>query len=194
MPGRVNAGLGPLKSVRFLDTGTERRYIPCAMKDAALLEQWKTAPRVDDIMRYIQKRIDDRRRTGILYDDEIRTELGIWLTEVLADRPAYDSTLQHYMDTLGDWRLQLHPHLGTHRGRIGRIFVWIKHRLIYPPLRWIVEQVEVNAWRQDRLNLNLMRILEETVVENGRLKARVARLEQAEAERSPAPPEEKPGP
>jgi hypothetical protein len=164
------------------------------MKDAAPLEQWKTAPRVDDIMRYIQKRIDDRRRTGILFDDEIRTELGIWLTEVLADRPVYDSTLQHYMDTLGDWRLQLHPHLATHRGLAGRIFLWIKRRILYPPMRWIVEQVEANAWRQDRLNLNLMRILEETVVENGRLKARVARLEQAEAERSPAPQEEKPGP
>jgi len=41
-----------------------------------LLDKWKTAPRVDDIMRYLQKRIDARRRTGILFDDEIRTELG----------------------------------------------------------------------------------------------------------------------
>jgi hypothetical protein len=164
------------------------------MNETALLLQWKTAPRVDDIMRYIQKRIDDRRRTGILFDDEIRTELGIWLTEVLADRPAYESTLQHYLDTLGEWRLQLHPHLGTHRGRIGNLFVWIKKRILAPPLRWIVEQVEVNAWRQDRLNQSLMRILEETVVENGRLKARVARLEKAEAERTAPAAEETPAP
>ena len=70
------------------------------MDEPALLDKWKTAPRVDDIMRYLQKRIDARRRTGILFDDEIRTELGVWLTEVLADRPADESTLQHYLDTL----------------------------------------------------------------------------------------------
>jgi hypothetical protein len=164
------------------------------MTDASLMEKWKTAPSVDEIMRHIQRRIETRRRTGILFDDEIRTELGIWLTEVLADRPAYESTLQHYLDTLGEWRLQLHPHLATHRGPAGKVFVWIKKRILYPPLRWIVEQVEVNAWRQDRLNLSLMRILEETVVENGRLKARVARLEKAEAERSAPAPGETPTP
>ncbi len=160
------------------------------MNESALLEKWKMAPRVDDIMRYLQKRIDERRRTGILFDDEIRTELGIWLIEVLADRPADESTLQHYLDTLGEWRLQLHPRLATHRGLPGKVFVWIKKRILYPPLRWIVEQVEVNAWRQDRLNLTLLRVLEETVVENGRLKARVAVLERIEAERSAPKPGE----
>ncbi len=164
------------------------------MNEPALLEKWKTAPRVDDIMRYLQKRIDHRRSNGILFDDEIRTELGIWLTEVLADRPADESTLQHYLDTLGEWRLQLHPHLATHRGLPGKVFVWIKKRILYPPLRWIVEQVEVNAWRQDRLNMAMLRVLEETVIENGRLKARVARLEKAEAERSAPAPEETPVP
>jgi hypothetical protein len=145
-------------------------------------------------MAYVQKRIEQRRKGGIIFDDEIRTELGIWLTEVLADRQANESTLQHYLDTLGEWRLQLHPHLATHRGLPGKVFVWIKKRILYPPLRWIVEQVEVNARRQDRLNLALLRVLEETVIENGRLKARVARLEKAEADRSAPAPEETPVP
>jgi len=164
------------------------------MDETALLDQWKTNPRVDDIMGYLQKRIDDRRRSGILYDDEIRTELGFWLTEVLAGRPSGESTLQHYLSMTGEWRLQLHPSLSTHRGLIGRIFLWIKKRILYPPLRWIIEQNEMNAARQDHLNLSLLNILEETILENGRLKARVARLEKASAERTPPGPGEPPQP
>jgi hypothetical protein len=142
-----------------------------------LLEKWKSSPHVDDIMAYVQKRIEERRKGGVLYDDEIRAETGMWLSEVLVDRAHEDSALRHYLDTIGEWRQQLHPNLSTHRGFFGRVFLWIKKKILSPPFRWIIEQVEVNAWRQDRLNLSLLDLIEELAMENGRLKARLAKLE-----------------
>ena len=147
------------------------------MEASALLEKWKTSPHVDDIMAFVQKRIEERRKGGVLYDDEIRSETGLWLSEVLVDRAREDSALRHYLDTIGDWRQQLHPNFSTHRGFFGRIFLWIKRKILYPPFRWIVEQNEVNAWRQDRLNLSVLDLIEELAMENGRLKARIAKLE-----------------
>lgn len=154
------------------------------MNETGLFEKWKTTPDVDEIMSYIRKRIDDRRRGGVLYEDEVRSEASLWLTEVLIERSYGESSLQHYLDTLGDWRMQLHPNFSTHRGPVGRLFVWVKKRLLHPPLRWIVEQVEVNAWRQDRLNIQLLNLLEETAWEIGRLKSRLSRLEREAENRS----------
>jgi hypothetical protein len=61
------------------------------------------------------QRVNDRRRGGVLYEDEIRSETAIWLSEVMVDKSHDDSTIQHYLDTVGDWRLQLHPNFTTHR-------------------------------------------------------------------------------
>ncbi len=164
------------------------------MDAAALFAKWKTSPDVDEIMAYIQNRIEERRRGGVLFEDEVRAEAGLWLSEVLIERAQTDSTLQHYLDTIGEWLMQLHPNFSTHRGGFGRILVWIKKRILRPPMRWLVEQVESNAWRQDRLNLQLLSLLEEMAWEIGRLKSRLARLEKGAAEtppEGPAPPGDK---
>jgi hypothetical protein len=163
------------------------------MDTQAPLDKWKTSPNVDEIMAFIQRKIDERRRGGVLYDDEIRAETAIWLSELLVDQAHGESSIQHYLDTVGDWRLLLHPNFSTHRGRIGRLALWFKKRILYPPLRWIVEHGEANAWRQDRLNLMLLNLIEEMALETGRLKARLARLEKerAPSETPPPPPDQK---
>jgi hypothetical protein len=115
----------------------------------------------------------------------------MWLADVMNNNRTDDSVLQDYLDTLGQWRLQLHPNFSSHRGRFGRMLVWLKKYVLYPPLRWVVEIIEVNAWRQDRLNASLLNLVEEMALEIGRLRARLDSLERADRrsdEPSPAGP------
>lgn len=144
-----------------------------------MLERWASAPDVDEIMAFIRDRIEARRRGGVFYEDEVRSEASLWLSEILIERAAGESSLHQQLDSLGDWRLQLHPNFTTHRGRVGRLGVWVKRRILLPPLRWLLEPVESNAWRQDRLNVKLLHLIEEMAWEIGRLKSRLARLEKA---------------
>ena len=147
------------------------------METSVLLDKWKTSPEVDEIMAHLRKQIEERHAGGRYGRDELRRETALWLSEVMSGPASGESALHHYLDTIGEWRMQLHPNFSTHRGRIGRVFVWLKKRVLYPPLRWIVEVVEVNAWRQDRLNISLLNLLEEMALEIGRLRARLDRLE-----------------
>lgn len=146
------------------------------MNKDALLEKWAAAPDVPEIMSYLRERIARRQASGRDDRDEIRSETAVWLAEVMSRDRSAESVLRHQLDTAGEWRLQLHPNFTTHRGRLGRILVWVKRRLLYPPLRWIVEVVEVNAWRQDRMNASTLNLLEEMALEIGRLRAKVDRL------------------
>jgi len=81
----------------------------------------------------------------------------------------------------------LHPNFTTHRGFVGRLGLWVKKRLLLPPLRWLVEPVEANAWRQDRLNVRLLRRVEEMAAEIGRLKSRLAKLEKGGPDKAERP-------
>jgi septal ring factor EnvC (AmiA/AmiB activator) len=159
------------------------------MDEKALLESWASTPDVDEIMAFIRDRIEARRRGGVLYEDEVRSEASLWLSEILIERAASESSLHQQLDSLGDWRLQLHPNFTSHRGRIGRLGVWVKRRILLPPLRWLLEPVESNAWRQDRLNIKLLHLIEEMAWEIGRLKSRLARLEKSRTEASAKPDE-----
>jgi len=158
------------------------------MDKDALPDKWKNSPDVREIMTYLRGRIAERHASGSLEPDEIRSETAVWLAEVMSERPAGESVLRHYLDTIGSWRLQLHPNFSSHRGWIGRVLVWIKRRVLYPPLRWVVEVVEVNAWRQDRLNEAYLNLLEEMALEIGRLRARLDRLAGDRDASPPSPP------
>lgn len=158
------------------------------------LDKWKISPKVEEIMAHLRKRIEERHAGGACSRDEIRGETAIWLADVMSNRLSDDSVLQNYLDTLGLWRLQLHPNFSSHRGGIGRVLVWLKKRVLYPPLRWIVEVVEVNAWRQDRLNLSLLNLLEEMALEIGRLRARLDSLERTGVRSEPPSPADPPKP
>lgn len=147
------------------------------MDEKERLDLWTASPDVDEIMAFLRDKIESRRRGGVLYEDEIRSEASLWLSEVLIERAAGESSLHQQLDSLDDWRLQLHPNFSTHRGRIGRLAIWFKKHILLPPMRWLVEPVESNAWRQDRLNIKLLHLLEEMAWEIGRLKSRLARLE-----------------
>lgn|GEM_PF-4927436 len=148
-----------------------------AMDEKESLARWADAPDVDEIMARLRGRIEARRRGGALYEDEIRSEASLWLSEILVERDEDSTALHQQLDALGDWRPMLHPNFTTHRGLIGRLGLWIKQRILLPPLRWLVEPVEANAWRQDRLNVRLLRLVEEMAAEIGRLKSRLAGLE-----------------
>lgn len=147
------------------------------MDERTLFERWSESPDVDEIMARLRDRIETRRRGGALYEDEIRSEASLWLSEILVERDEGETALQQQLDSLGEWRPMLHPNFSTHRGPIGRFGVWVKRRILLPPLRWLLEPVEANAWRQDRLNVRLLRLAEEMAREIGRLKSRLARLE-----------------
>jgi hypothetical protein len=152
------------------------------MDEGDLLEKWKTSPDVEEIMLQIRRGIEERRAGGSYSRNELRSETAIWLSEVMSSRASGESILHHHLDTVGQWRMQLHPNFSSHRGWIGRVLVSIKKHILYPPLRWVVEFIEVNAWRQDRLNVSLLNLLEEMALEIGLLRARLDRLEQAKAE------------
>jgi hypothetical protein len=147
------------------------------MDEKALFARWTSSPDVDEIMAHLRGRIEARRRGGALYEDEIRSEASLWLSEILVERDEDATALHQQLDALGEWRPMLHPNFTTHRGLAGRIGLWVKRRILRPPLRWLVEPVEANAWRQDRLNVRLLRLVEEMAAEIGRLKSRLARLE-----------------
>ncbi|MDD8027679.1 MAG: hypothetical protein PHI34_14350 [Acidobacteriota bacterium] len=157
------------------------------MDEKASLERWTESPDVDEIMAFLRGRIEARRRGGALYEDEIRSEASLWLSEILVERDEGETALHQQLDSLGDWRPMLHPNFSTHRGFIGRIGVWVKKHVLLPPLRWLVEPVEANAWRQDRLNVRLLRLVEEMAREIGRLKARLAKLEKETPEKTDRP-------
>ena len=86
--------------------------------------------------------------------------------------------LPELLDDEDDWRVNPSLSLSSHRPIAGRTIIWLKRALLLPLTRWLYDYSRENFARQERLNFALMACVQELVVENVRLAARVDALEQ----------------
>jgi hypothetical protein len=75
-----------------------------------------------------------------------------------------------------EWLLQTHLRFSSHRPVLGPLIVFLKRRVLLPPLRWLYEFSLDNFRRQQRVNRLLFVCLEELAIENAKLRLDLARL------------------
>jgi hypothetical protein len=84
-------------------------------------------------------------------------------------------------ELLGDpetWRLQTAIRYQSHRGRVGRVIVFVKQRLLMPVFRWLFEYSRDNFERQRRMNDVLCACVQDLAIETVRLRREIRRLTQ----------------
>jgi hypothetical protein len=106
------------------------------------------------------------------------------LARALEQRDRQHLLLPELLEDEDDWRVNPSMRLSSHRPIAGRSIVWLKQKLLLPLTRWLYDYSRENFARQERLNFALMACVQELVVENVRLTARVDALEQG---RGPGP-------
>jgi hypothetical protein len=108
------------------------------------------------------------------------------LARALEQRDRQSLLLPELLDDEDEWRVNPSLRLASHRPIAGGTIIWLKQKLLLPLTRWLYDYSRENFARQERLNFALMACVQELVVENVRLAARVAALEHGSAD-SPAP-------
>ncbi len=103
------------------------------------------------------------------------------LARALEQRDRQLLLLPELLDDEDDWRVDPSLRLSSHRPIAGRAIVWLKQKLLLPLTRWLYDYSRENFARQERLNFALMACVQQLVVENVRLAARVEALEQRRA-------------
>ena len=82
-------------------------------------------------------------------------------------------------ELLGDpetWRLDTSMRYQSHRAGIGSALIFVKRRVLMPPLRWLFEYSRDNFERQRRMNEVLAACVQELAIETARLRQEVRRL------------------
>jgi hypothetical protein len=74
-------------------------------------------------------------------------------------------------------RLRLPLSFSSHRAGIGPAIVFVKRRVLLPLTRWLYEYSLENFRRQERINRLLFACLEELAIENGKLRQKIAGLQ-----------------
>jgi hypothetical protein len=103
------------------------------------------------------------------------------LSRALEQRDRQHLLLPELLQDEDDWRVNPALRLESHRPIAGRTIIWLKQTLLLPITRWLYDYSRENFARQERLNFALMACLQELVVENVRLAARVDALERGRA-------------
>jgi hypothetical protein len=92
-------------------------------------------------------------------------------------------------ELLGDpdsWRLETAMRYQSHRsGGAAAAVLFLKRRLLMPPLRWLFEYSRNNFERQRRVNQVLFACVQELAIETARLRAELRRAETRRAGDSP---------
>lgn len=100
------------------------------------------------------------------------------LARALEQRDRQLLLLPELLDDEDDWRVDPSLRFASHRPIAGGAIIWLKQKLVLPVTRWLYDYSRENFARQERLNFVLMACVQQLAVENARLAARVATLEQ----------------
>ena len=145
----------------------------------------------EDVMAEVRARVraevrERLARGGVrAFDDEaVFLAAERLLAQALEQRDRQQLLLPELLEDEDDWRVNPSMRLSSHRPIAGRSIVWLKQKLLLPLTRWLYDYSRENFARQERLNFALMACVQELVVENVRLTARVDALEQG---RGPGP-------
>jgi hypothetical protein len=148
----------------------------------------------EDVMEEVRARVRAEVRTRLArggvraFDDEaVFFAAEQLLARALEQRDRQQLLLPELLEDEDDWRVNPSLRLASHRPIAGRTIIWLKQKLLLPVTRWLYDYSRENFARQERLNFALMACLQELVVENVRLAARVDVLERGPAGGS-APP------
>jgi len=145
----------------------------------------------EDVMAEVRARVraevrERLARGGVrAFDDEaVFLAAERLLARALEQRDRQQLLLPELLEDEDDWRVNPSMRLSSHRPIAGRSIVWLKQKLLLPLTRWLYDYSRENFARQERLNFALMACVQELVVENVRLTARVDALEHG---RGPGP-------
>ncbi len=148
----------------------------------------------EDVMAEVRARVRTQLRARLVrggvraFDDE-----GVFLAaeqliaRALEQRDRQLLLLPELLDDEDDWRVDPSLRLSSHRPIAGRAIIWLKQTFVLPVTRWLYDYSRENFARQERLNFVLMACIQELVVENVRLAARVAALEPPHSDEAPSP-------
>ena len=132
-------------------------------------------------------------RSGVTEFQDEATFLTVerLLSRALDQRERQLLLLPELLDDEDDWRVNPSLRLSSHRPIAGNAIVWLKQKLVLPVTRWLYDYSRENFARQERLNFVLMACLQQLLIENARLSARLDALEPTRA--ASAAPEREPG-
>lgn len=138
----------------------------------------------EDVMTEVRARVRTRLRARLArggvraFDDEaVFLAAEQLLSRALDQRDRQLLLLPELLDDEDDWRVNPSLRLASHRPIAGRTIIWLKQKFVLPVTRWLYDYSRENFARQERLNFVLMACVQELVVENVRLAARVDALE-----------------
>ena len=143
----------------------------------------------EDVMAEVRARVRTEVRARLArggvraFDDEaVFLAAEQLLSRALEQRDRQHLLLPELLQDEDDWRVNPALRLESHRPIAGRTIIWLKQKLLLPVTRWLYDYSRENFARQERLNFALMACVQELVVENVRLAARVDTLERGRAD------------
>jgi hypothetical protein len=147
----------------------------------------ETPVRVDGVMSEIETSVRDDLRWRLIArggpadfrDAEIFERVSAVLGRA-ADRRDRDVLL--LPELLADeqaWKPAAELRFSSHRPVIGPLIVFLKRRILLPPMRWLFEYADENFRRQEYVNRIVMACLEELAIENARLRVDMKKLQRA---------------
>jgi hypothetical protein len=146
----------------------------------------------EDVMTEVRARVRAEVRARLarggvkaFEDEAVFQAVEQLFARALDQRDRQQLLLPELLDDEDDWRVNPSLRLASHRPIAGRTVIWLKQKLLLPLTRWLYDYSRENFARQERLNFVLMACVQELVVENVRLAARVDALEHGR-ETSPA--------
>jgi hypothetical protein len=138
----------------------------------------------EDVMAEVRARVRAEVRARLArggvraFDDEaVFLAAEQLLSRALNQRDRQQLLLPELLQDEDEWRVNPALRLESHRPIAGRTIIWLKQKLLLPITRWLYDYSRENFARQERLNFALMACVQELVVENVRLAARVEALE-----------------
>src|SRR5262245_1026699 len=107
----------------------------------------------DDVRRARRKRLLARGGATDYRDPDLYDKVHVVLRRALDVRDHGALLLPDFLESEGDWQLDLHLRWASHRqGIAGPLLIFIKRRLLLPMFRWLWEYSLENFRTQRRVN------------------------------------------
>lgn len=150
-------------------------------KDTGPRDQEADVVDIESIMTEIRQSIAEKKKMGVYSEEEVE-EISKLKLETFADSAEIDVMLLRYLrDENRMWNISSDYRLESHRGKFGRIIVYLK-KLVRPFIRLYTDHI---VERQAQINLysvhilhNLVREITRLSIENTQLRHRLEVLEQ----------------